>query len=314
MRFSRIMLIIAAVAATVGFASTAVADDAPDSTDRPLPEFFEGVRASGAGASHTAVTSGFDSLYQNPAGVARYPMYAIDGAFSYAPQGMIMTAGITDSLLNPDFALGVGWSYFTGTGDHDHLSGHDGRVVLGIPVAPEQLVVGVGLRYLRIADESLPPDPTDDHSHLLINGLTFGAGVNFRASDMVHLGLQVENLIDHCEDNGLCRGATPTQVTGGLGVGDELNFMLTGEATADLTSGPDPMLDFALGGEYLVGHTTWLRAGFQHRSFLDRNLISIGIGWLSEEMGMGFDVSYRHDLNHSSELGYLSTSFSFYPM
>lgn len=301
--------IIFSVTIALPTVATAETDDRATTADRPLPEFFEGVRATGAGSSHTAITSGVDSLYQNPAGIARAPMYIVDTAFSYTPQGVILGAGVADSKLNPDLALGVSWNYFFGVGDHDHLTGHDGRVAIGVPVIPEQVSIGAGVRYLRITDETLPI-ANDDDDQILIGGLTFDAGINFRVAETIHLGLKGQNIIDRCADEPRCQGSTPTRITGGIGVGYETNFLLSGEATLDLTSGPDPMFDFAVGGEYLLGYTVPIRAGFERRAFLDRDLVTVGIGWRSEQMGI--DGSYRHDIGDLSEFGYLSGSFSFY--
>lgn len=312
MSLCRVLTItIALMSVTVTAVPVAAEDDASSSAGA-TPEFFEGVRATGAGSSHTAVSSDFEAIFQNPAGVARHQrLYVIDGAFSYSPEAALMTAGITDAgYHNPSVSMGLAWTYFRGLGDQDHLSGHDGRLAIALPVAPEQISVGAGLRYLRITDETLPP--AQDGDQLLINGLTFDAGVNIRPAEMVNLGLKAENLIDHCADENRCRGTTPTRVTGGVGFGDEFGFMLTAEATADLTSDSDPLFDFAVGGEFIVDHTVPVRAGFQRRSFLDQQLVSGGIGWRSEQMGI--DVSYRHDLNRSSEFGSVSASFSLYPL
>ncbi len=325
-RFPRLLTAFAvATSITLGFIGIATADqhevatpggsvpqateEVPSTANRPLPEFFEGVRATGAGSSHTAITSGVDSLYQNPAGMARAPMYILDSAFSYTPQGAIVGAGIADSKLNPDLAMAVSWNYFFGLDDHEHLSGHDARAGIGVPIIPEQVSIGAGIRYLRITDESIPILDEDD-DQLLINGVTFDAGINFRVADTIHLGLRGQNLIDRCADDGRCRGSTPTRITGGFGVGYETTFLLSGETTLDLTSGPEPMFDFAVGGEYLMGYTVPLRVGFERRAFLDRNLLTFGIGWRSEQMGL--DASYRHDVGELSEFGYLSGSISVY--
>ncbi len=279
--------------------------------DEPLiPEFFEGARAAGAGHAHAAITSGVDSIFQNPAGTARAPMYVLDANFTQTPGGMIMGAGILDSMLNPQLAVGVSWNYFTGTGDRDHLSGHDGRVAVGIPVVPEQVTIGAGLRYLRITDTTIDDSLDDVDDQLLIDGLTFDAGVNVRLSDLLHFGLVGQNLIDHCDDDGRCSGSTPTRISAGVGAGDETQFLLSLQGTADLTSGDDPLFEYSLGAEYLANQSIPLRLGYQRRNFLDRHLLTAGLGWRSDQFGL--DGAYRHDLRRSSEVGYVTASFSAY--
>ncbi len=296
------------VALLMGIPALASAQDDPEPGPY-LPDFYEGVRAAGAGGAHTAITSGVDSLYQNPAGIARAPMYVVDGTFAYSPNGATIGAGVADSLHNPDFGLGVGYNYFFGTGDHDHISGHDARVAFGVPVVPEQISIGAGLRYLRFSDETIPITDDDD-SQALIRGLTFDAGVSVRLDDTIHLGLKGENFIDHCADDDRCRGATPTRITAGFGAGFETTFLISGEAGLDLTSSDSPLIDFAAGAEYLAGHAVPLRVGFERRAFFDRNLLTFGMGWRSEEFGI--DASYRHDLSNPSDIGYMSMSFSLY--
>lgn len=311
MRLRRALALALFATVIVGLPTLSVADEHEDDTAAPvpLPEFFDGIRASGAGGSHTAVASGVDALYQNPAGIARAPMYVIDGAFTHTPQGAILSAGVSDSKLNPQFALALGYNYFIGRGDHEHLSGHDARLALGIPVIPEQISFGGGVRYLRITDDTLPVEDEED-PQLLIHGVTFDAGINFRVAEMLHLGLKGENLLDLCADDEACRGATPTRITAGAGVGRETEFMISAEAGIDLTSGPGPLFDFGVGGEYLIAGIVPIRAGFQRRAFLDRNLITFGAAWRSEQAGV--DFSYRHDLNAANEFGYVSAGFSIY--
>ena len=280
------------------------------SPERPLAESYQGLRSSGVGNSHVAVASGTDAIYQNPAGIARAPMYVVDGAFSYTPQGALMSVGIADSKINPQIAGGATYNYFYGHSEHSHLSGHDVRVVAAIPAVPERVSIGIGGRYLRITDTTLPEIDDNPSAQVLLQGFTFDAGIAVRAADMLHLGLVGQNLIDHCRDNSLCRGTTPTRLTAGLGLGDETLFMISGQASLDLTSSDTPLFDFAAGAEVLAAGIIPIRAGFERRAFLDRNLLTFGLGWRSEQAGV--DFSYRHDLNDLDRFGYISGGFSVY--
>ncbi len=311
MNLRRLAFIASLCAVAIALPSMATANivESDEAADGEVIEFFDGVRASGAGSSHTAIASGVESVYQNPSGLARAPMYVLDGSFTYTPQGLLMSAGVADSKLNPNLAAGVGYSYFIGRGDFDNLSGHDVRAGLAIPAVPEQISVGAGVRYLRITDTDIPT--SEDDEQLLLHGVTVDAGVNFRVADLLHLGLKGENLIDHCADDDRCRGMTPTTITGGIGVGEETSFMFSGEVGVDLTSSPDgPLFDFGGGIEYLVAGTVPIRAGFERREFLDRNMITAGGGWRSEDVGL--DLSYGHDLRTATQFGHASASFSVY--
>lgn len=289
-------------------ASLALADDAESPLRRP--EFYEGMRAAGTGGSHTAIASGSDALYHNPAGVARAPMYVLDGAFSYTPQGSIIGAGIADSKINPQIAGGAAYNFYFGQGDNKDLSGHDARLALAIPVVPERVSVGIGLRYLHIIDKSLPKIEDEKNSQAFLTGFTGDVGVTVRAHEMLHLGIAGQNLLDHCRDDDACKGATPTRINLGLGVGQETGFMASGRVALDLTSAPTPLFDFGVGVEYLAAQMIPIRLGFERRAFLDRSLITAGGGWRSEQAGV--DFAYRHDLTKPDHFGYLSAGFSVY--
>ena len=286
------------------------AQAAAQSPERPLVETYQGLRSGGVGNSHVAVASGTDAIYQNPAGIARAPMYVVDGAFSYTPQGALMSAGIADSKINPQIAGGATYNYFYGHSEHSHLSGHDVRVAAAIPAVPERVSIGIGGRYLHITDTTLPEIDDDPTAQLLLQGFTFDAGIAIRAADILHLGLVGQNLIDHCRDNSLCRGTTPTRLSAGLGLGDDSLFMISGQATLDLTSADSPLFDFAAGAEFMAAGIIPIRAGFERRAFLNRNLLTFGLGWRSEQAGV--DFAYRHDLNSMDSFGYISGGFSVY--
>lgn len=303
---TRHVSVLIALALTPLLATPATAQTA----DRPLPESYQGLRSSGAGNSHVAVAFGTDAIYNNPAGIARPPIYVLDAGFSYTPQGSLLSAGISDSKTNPQIAGGATYNYFNGQDEHSTLSGHDVRLAGAIPVVPERLSIGVGGRYLRITDTSLPEVEDDPDAQLLLHGFTLDVGMIVRAANWVQLGLVGQNLIDHCRDNNLCRGTTPTRITGGIGIGDETRFLGTAQASLDLTSADSPLMELSAGIEVMLAQAVPLRVGFERRAYLDRNLLGFGGGWRSERAGL--DVSYQHDLNRSEAFGYLGGGFSIY--
>ena len=290
---------------TLSSAATAAAQQSD-----PLPETFSGVRPTGMGNALTPIAAGVDSLYHNPAGLARGEMYILDGAFTYTPQGGLLSAGIADSKTNPQIAAGVAYSYYFGSEDHADLSGHDVRFAAAVPVIPERISIGVGGRYMHFTDASLPEIADDEDSQVLFKGFSVDVGAMFRVGELVHLGVTGQNLIDPCRDNARCRGSVPTRIGGGFGLGTVTSFQLTGQAMVDITSADDPVFDFGVGLEYLAANVIPLRVGFERRGFFDRNLITAGFGWRSQAAGL--DVSYRHDLNQSSKFGYVAGGFSVY--
>lgn len=262
------------------------------------------VRAAGMGEAFTSIANGTGGIYHNPAGVARAVMYSVDGLFEYTPSGTILNASIVDSKTNPSLAAGAGYSYFFGRDELSHLTGHDIRLALGIPVVPDRVAIGVGGRYLIMTDSS---GAKDDQ---LIKGFTLDAGLIFRLADMLHLGFAGKNLINVCDDDPRCRGLAPTTVTGGLSLGRETSFMLSADVGFDLTTREDAALNVGVGAEYLISGIIPIRAGFMHRGAIEHNYITFGGGWRSSAAGV--DLSYQHDLQNSSEVGYIAGSFSLY--
>lgn len=290
---------------TLAPASGAWAQDAD-----PLPETFSGVRPAGMGNALTPIAAGVDSLYHNPAGLARGEMYILDGAFTYTPQGGLLSAGIADSKTNPQIAAGVAYSYYFGAEDHADLSGHDIRVAAAVPVIPERISIGVGGRYMHFTDASLPEIADDEDSQVLFKGFSVDVGAMFKVTDMLHLGVAGQNLIDPCRNDARCRGSVPTRIGGGFGLGTVTTFQITGQAFVDITSTDTPVFDFGVGAEVMAANVVPLRVGFERQGFFNRNLLTAGFGWRSQAAGL--DLSYQHDLNQSSSFGYISGGFSVY--
>lgn len=304
--FTRFLLTTVACTALTG--STAFAQLADPPAAAPSTTTFanttRGVRPAGMGEAFTSIANGTSGIYQNPAGVARSVMYAVDGLFEYTPSGTILNASIADSKTNPSLAAGVGYSYFFGRDEFSHLTGHDVRLALAVPVIPDRVAIGIGGRYLIMKDSSGPEDVN------LVKGFTLDAGLIFRLSELLHLGIAGKNLIDPCNDDNLCRGVAPTTVTGGLSLGTETSFMLSADVGFDLTSRDDAALNFGVGAEYLIARMIPIRAGFMHKGAIEHNFLTFGGGWRSPAAGV--DLSYQHDLQNSDEVGYIAGSFSLY--
>ncbi|MBA2661731.1 MAG: hypothetical protein H0U74_05510 [Bradymonadaceae bacterium] len=290
------------ITAALTLASATAFGQALDPTE--LPDFARGVRPAGMGEAYTAVASGTGGIYHNPAGVARTVMYSLEGLFEYTPSGSLLNAAVVDSRTNPVIAAGAAYSYFFGRGELSHLAGHDIRLAVGVPVVPERVSIGIGGRYLILRDSS------GEKTVNIVQAFTLDAGVIFRVVDLVHLGVAGQNLIDPCDNAALCRGMAPTTITGGVAVGRETSFVLSGDVGFDLTSLEDPVLNFGVGAEYLIANVVPLRVGFKHRGAVDHNYLTLGGGWRSPSAGV--DLSYQHDLQRSSEVGYIAGSFSLY--
>ena len=278
-------------------------------------EFSQGVRPAGMGDAFTSVAVGTDALHHNPAGAARAVMYALDASYEYTPEGNVLSASVVDSKTNPNVAAGIAYGYYFGRGDND-LRGHDIRLGLAIPVLPERISVGVGGRYLLIKDTILQESPDTGEEVQTdvqrINGPTLDAGILFKASNQLHLGIVGQNLIDQCHE--ACeptpaRHIAPTRISGGIGFSTESGFLIAGDGGVDLTDSDSPALDAGVGAEYLIQGMVPLRAGYQYRGAFPQHLLTIGAGWRSSAAGV--DLGYQLDLLDTSNM-FIMGSFSVY--
>ncbi len=299
-----LILAVALTSLTSANAFAQLADPIGTTAPGNFSDETRSARSQGMGEAFTSIANGTGGIYQNPAGVARSVMYSVDGLFEYTPSGTILNASIVDSKTNPSLAAGAGYSYFFGRDELSHLTGHDIRLALGVPVVPDRVAIGVGGRYMIMTDSSGSKDD------IFIKGFTLDAGLIFRLADMLHLGIAGKNLIDVCDKDARCHGLAPTTVTGGLSLGRETSFVLAADVGFDLTTRADPALNFGVGAEYLISGILPIRAGFKRDGATEHNFITFGGGWRSSAAGV--DVSYQHDLQNSSKVGYIAGSFSLY--
>jgi hypothetical protein len=280
-------------------------------------EFTQGVRSAGMGEAFTSVASGTNAIYHNPAGAARAVMYSVDASYEYTPTGNVLSAAVIDSKTNPNVAAGIGYSFYFGRGDDD-IRGHDIRLGLAIPVLPDRISVGVGGRWLIVKDTVLQENEMGEEVNTdvqLMNGPTLDAGIMFKATDQIHLGVAGQNLIPQCSKPE-CAGAAPQKVTGGVGFSSEAGLTVAGDAGVDLSTraelggeNTDPALDAGVGAEYLIGGVVPLRAGYQYRGGFQQHLLTFGAGWRSQVAGI--DLGYQLDLEDTSNMYFLG-SFSIY--
>lgn len=264
------------------------------------PTFTEGVRPTGMGLAYTGVATGAAAIFHNPGGIASRMMYQVEGTYAYNPAGSVLNASIVDSKTNPDIAAGVSYSYFFGRGDYSNSLGHSARLAVALPVLPERVSVGVGGRYLNVHVDDVQ----------VVHTVTVDAGILFRATDRIQIGVAGQNLVDVCDRDEVCGSIAPTTIAGGLSFGDETSFTLAADGGIDLTSDPDQVQPFfAVGAEYFAGGTVPLRVGYQRQQFSDQNFLTGGLGVRLQTAGI--DGGVRVDLNDTDNT-YFNGSVSIY--
>jgi hypothetical protein len=262
-------------------------------------EFSGGTRSVGLGNAYTAVATGVDGIYHNPAGIAHAIMYNIGGRYAYNPRGNVLNASIVDSKTNPSLSAGVSYSYFSSHEDENKTISHDLRAALAIPALPEQVSLGVGGRLLI--------SETDGVEN--VNGITLDAGVLFEATEQLRFGFAGQNLIDVCKKDNECGGVAPRTIHGGFSFGDSQIFLLSGDISADLTSRDELQIGADVGTEYQIAGAFPVRLGYSYRQLESANYVSGGLGWRSSQAGV--DAAYRQNISRMDNFE-VTTTISLY--
>lgn len=243
-----------------------------------------GVRAMGMGEAFTGGPSGAGSFFYNPAGISTLMMYSIESSYVY-DQGTgrnIIHASIVDGKSNPHLGGGVAYNYST-TPDDANLpdyTGHDFFGALAAPIVPGIVVLGAQIHYLTY----------EQLGDKIASGITMDAGVYIGMGDSISFGAAGRNLISVDGAN------LPRETRFGLAYRSQLIHL-----------GFDTLLEFTPEGtvpSYMVGFEIMaigslpLRVGYKRAGNEDHNIITGGVGWRSEMVGV--DALYYQNVNASS--------------
>lgn len=251
-------------------------------------EFAQGVRPAGMGQAHTGVAHGTDAIFYNPAGLASdLGLMQIDGSYHISPTGSVAQLALMDSQIAGNLAVGAAAGFYFGRGAHDHLSGQDLRLAIGLPAIADRLWFGAQARYLGVSVAGA--------NDRLLSGFTFDLAALARLNDSLQFGLTGQNLVDVCDTGTNCSAIAPRTITGGLSILDPGSYTLALDVGADLNSDPNANHPFLhLGAEFIVGVVP-LRVGYQRLQFGARNMLTAGVGLHGEVAAL--DVGLRMDLS-----------------
>lgn len=255
-------------------------------------DFAKGARPMGMGEAFTGISTGTAGVYNNPAGIARAILFAAEGSYTYTPTGNLLSAAVVDSKTNPAITAGlsIGYYFDRQRDNGDDISALDFRLPLAMPIVPEKISIGFGLRYLSISNKDIET----------LSGLTLDAGALFQIIDGLHVGVAVKNILDPCETASRCEGIVPLTIGGGISYGSLANaFVVSGDINYDLSGVEGAGLNFALGGEYLVERMIPIRIGFKREALPNSNIVTVGTGWRSTTAGL--DASYQHIISSDGQ-------------
>lgn len=267
-------------------------------------DFAQGARPVGMGEAFNSISTGAAGVYHNPAGIARAILYAVEGSYSYTPTGNLLSLAIVDSKTNPSVSAGFAVSYyFDRNQENSDITALDLRLPIAIPIVPERISVGLGIRYLSINDTDIET----------LSGFTLDAGAMFRVADALHIGVSAKNLLETCDVKSRCQGIAPLTIGGGVAFEGGTEFVVAADVDADLTSADSTKVNFAIGGEYLIQSMIPVRLGYKRRGIDNGNVLTLGSGWRSPTAGI--DAGYQHVLSSDSDdsgVGLITVGVSVY--
>lgn len=248
---------------------------------------FEGARLLSLAESQRALTSGNDSIFVNPAGLALGKLYTLEANYGDNFEGGLrrLNISIADGQAGP-VAGGLSYLYsdeirgYIGTTEQ-RLSGHRIDLALAAAVA-DGFSIGVTGRYMTYGETRGEVDIEDGG----FNKFDLDVGLQYRMTNGLGFGAVVYNLIPDDE----AKPFTPRSY--GLGVGwQNETFSIETDMRHNLENGK---ARFSLGGSVTLGDIFPIRAGGAYDRLDESWHVAFGAGVQTKEFGL--DVGYRQQV------------------
>ena len=271
----------------MGRITTAAAFLLATQTVVPIPaeaQVFEGARLLGFAETQRALTTGNDSIYVNPGGLALASIYSVELGYLDDARGSDrrVNASIVDSQAGP-VAGGIAYTYSTrrpdGVPEGDaRLRGH--RVEIAAATKLGQSVgLGVTTRYLHY---DLKNGAEGEEG---FKTLTFDVGLAWRIVEGLSIGAVGYNLTNSK------RAELPISIGGGIGY-EIAGFSIEGDARYNFQL-EKARLSFAAG--YIIADLVPVRVGAWYDFANKAWAISGGLGFNYERIAV--DIGYRQYIN-----------------
>lgn len=234
-------------------------------------------RAYGMGGAYRALGLGTESVLGNPAAMALFPSYRVEGTGAWDANSKEGLLGI--SVLDAStsrLAMGVDYHWVSLGRGGARSSAHLSSLGVGLPLN-QSVMVGAVARYLRLSGEAR-----------YVNSVTADAGLLLRLSPSFMAGVSAHNLID-TGNSELTR-----YFSGHVGFLTQ-QLTVAGDVRADFVTNEKSTFTYNAGVEYLFGQLLPVRAGYSYDGFQKVSQLSTGLGFVTEGGG-GLDIAYRHDL------------------
>lgn len=250
---------------------------------------FEGARLLSLAESARALTTGNDSIYVNPAGLALAEVYSVELGYLDDLRGSDrrINASIVDSQAGP-VAGGLAYTYTTRrplgeSKPGDRVKGHRVEIATATKIA-ETAALGVTTRYLHYDIENEAGEDTDS-----FKVFTVDAGVQWRIWEGLSLGVVGYNLTNSD------RAEVPIGWGAGLGF-QYAGFSIETDVRYNAKIGK---ARYSLGAGYVIADLVPIRIGTWYDLANKAWAISGGLGFVYERVAI--DVGYRQLLTGKAE-------------
>ena len=256
----------------------ASAQEEPVPVEQPAAEDLRdltGARAYGMGGAWRAMGVGAETGTGNPASLSIFRTYRVElsGAWDWTGKDAFAMASVADSSTSV-LAAGVTYQVVTLGKGAARSTAHFNTLALALPLA-DSFLVGISTRYLVLTGARSA------------NAVTGDAGLIFRPSQTVALGVSAHNLINTGNAELTRYYSAHAAVIAGV-------FSAGADVRADFTTNERTTLTYSGGLEFLVSRQLPLRAGYTWEGFTRSSQLSVGTGLLLK--GGGIDLAYRHDI------------------
>ncbi|WP_375756847.1 hypothetical protein [Corallococcus exercitus] len=268
-----------AIVAALSLTLSVVPFAARAATSEPAEELrnVASARSLGMGNAFRATGLGADALLGNPAAMALFPAYRIEGTGAYDPRNKEGYLGLSlaDSSSGR-LALGVDYHWLSLGRGGARTSANLSTLGAALPLS-QSLIIGLSGHYLRLNGQQR-----------FANSITMDAGILVRMSEQLTLGVSGHNLID-TENVELTRYFSAH--AGYVGQALVVAF----DVRADFETRDSAVLTYNTGAEYILDQTIPLRLGYTYDGFQEVSRLTVGAGFMSPGGG-GVDLAYQHDL------------------
>ncbi|MFA6032936.1 MAG: hypothetical protein WC889_08570 [Myxococcota bacterium] len=251
--------------------------------------FYEGARPAGMGSAYSAIATGNEAIYYNPAGMSsQVNRYNLDVGYEYNPTSgqNVWNASILDGSTNPPLGAGVAFTYFLGNTVHPRKwqRGYRIDLALSYPLGTKKVLWGIDIKYVN-------EDIGSKES--AINAVTFDTGLLYVISKNFRMSSVGRNL------TGTGRQELPYQSIVGMSAGKDGSFSFNFDFTVSYVHLDD--IDFTYNGglEVFLGKSVGLRTGYLYEGINYQQYASAGLNFVVENFGM--DIAFKQSTTHGSD-------------